>query len=317
MRPGLPDCAAFAPSGMRPGLPDCAVFAGPIRSAFFAEKIGWRSGMRRRSRHLWAFINLRRVPALLLLVAALTASLQAQSAVRTVHVFVALADNKNQGIVPVAASLGNGDDPVRNLDWGSAFGVKTYFARSADWQLLAAGQKPSPEVLERCIFKHRTQDVYLIADAYQGSKIRQAITDFLDAAGGGEAENISVTIRGRKVVLNARGGASLVAYAGHDGLMDFQLPALPQKKDDRQRDAIILACISKAYFAAPLRATGAHPLIWTTGLMAPEAYTLKSAIDGWILNESHEQIRERAAAAYDKYQKCGLKGARKLLVTGW
>ena len=261
--------------------------------------------------------SLSRVLVLLFLSAMLTASLRAQSAVRTVHVFVALADNKNQGIVPVAASLGNGDDPARNLYWGSAFGVRTYFARSADWQLVAAGQKPRPEVLERCIFKHRTQDVYLVADAYQGSKIRQAIINFLDAAAGGDAETVSVTMDGRKIVLNAGGGAALVAYAGHDGLMDFQLPASPQKKDDRQRDAIILACISKAHFAAPLRATGAHPLIWTTGLMAPEAYTLKSAIDGWILNESHEQIRERAAVAYDKYQKCGLKGARRLLVTGW
>jgi hypothetical protein len=52
-------------------------------------------------------------------------------------------------------------------------------------------------------------------------------------------------------------------------------------------------------------------------LMAPEAYTLKSAIDGWILHESNDQIRERAAVAYDKYQRCGLKGARRLLVTGW
>lgn len=262
-------------------------------------------------------VRLRRVPVLLLLSAVLTGSLWPQSTARTVHVFVALADNKSQGIVPVAASLGNGDDPTRNLYWGSAFGVKTYFARSADWQLVATGQRPRPEVLERCIFKHRALDVYLIADAYQGNKIRQAITDFLDAAAGGDPESIPVTINGRKIVLSGRGGAALVAYAGHDGLMDFQLGTLPQKKDGRLREAIILACISKAYFAAPLRLTGAHPLIWTTGLMAPEAYTLKSAIDGWILNESHEQIRERAAAAYDKYQKCGIKGARRLLVTGW
>ncbi len=49
--------------------------------------------------------------------------------------------------------------------------------------------------------------------------------------------------------------------------------------------------------------------------MAPEAYTLKSAIDGWILNESNEQIRERTAQAYNKYQKCGLRGARNLFAT--
>jgi hypothetical protein len=257
----------------------------------------------------------------LLFLCSLASPLAAQSAPRTIHVFVALADNKHQGIVPVAATLGNGDDPVRNLYWGSAYGVKTYFARSADWQLIASGQKPKAEILERCIFKHRTQNVYLIADAYQGSKIKQAIMDFLAAAAGSAPEKIPVEAKtsstGSPTTLNAAGGADLVAYAGHDGLMDFQLSAFPQGKSGNTHQAIILACISKSYFAAPLRATGATPLVWTTGLMAPEAYTLKSAIDGWILHESNDQIRERAAAAYDKYQKCGLKGARKLLVTGW
>ena len=108
-----------------------------------------------------------------------------------------------------------------------------------------------------------------------------------------------------------------MAYVGHDGLMDFKLPIFPQKKNDLRRDAIILACASKQYFAEPVRASGAYPLLWTTNLMAPEAYTLKSALDGWIAGESGEQIRERAAAAYDKYQKCGLRAARKLLVSGW
>ena len=245
------------------------------------------------------------------------ARLQAQRAPRTIHVFVALADNKSQGIVPVAPRLGNGDDPENNLYWGSAFGVKTFFARSADWMLVVSARKPKAEVLERCIFKHRTQAVYLVADGYQGSKIRQAIVDFLDAAAGGEAEKISFKAGTENIELSARGGADLMAYAGHDGLMDFQLPALPQKKNDRRREAIILACISKVYFAPALRATGSHPLIWTTGLMAPEAYTLKSAIDGWIAHEPNEQVRERAAAAYDRYQKCGMKGARRLLVGGW
>jgi hypothetical protein len=250
--------------------------------------------------------------------------LMAQGQPRTIHVFVALADNKNQGIVPVAAILGNGDDPQHNLYWGSAFGYKTFFSRSADWRLVASYVKPrpeipKPEIMERCVFKHRTANVYLVADAYQGNKIRQAIVDFLEAAAGGEPESIPVKTGGGTSLLKARGAADLVAYAGHDGLMDFQLTALPQTKAPKSgnRQAIILACISKSYFSAPLRATGAIPLVWTTGLMAPEAYTLKSAIDGWILHESNDQIRERAAVAYDKYQRCGLKGARRLLVTGW
>jgi hypothetical protein len=160
------------------------------------------------------------VAAFLLLACVPASLLVAQSQPRTIHVFVALADNKNQGIVPVAAKLGNGEDPEHNLYWGSAYGVKTYFSRSTDWQLIVSRQKPKPEILERCIFKHRSQNVYLIADAYQGSKIKQTIVDFLQAAAGGETESVPVKTGEQTLTLNARGGADLVAYAGHDGLMD-------------------------------------------------------------------------------------------------
>lgn len=244
------------------------------------------------------------------------ASAGGQNLPRTVHVFVALADNLNQGIVPVPARLGNGEDAEHNLYWGAAAGVKTFFARSADWTLISQHQRPKPEVLERCIFKHKTANVYLVADAYQGNKIRQTIADFLAAAAGSTPQKIPIGTA-QNSALSAGGGADLVVYIGHDGFMDFQLESLPQSSGPRPREAIVLACLSKSYFAAPLRAAGAQPLLWTTGLMAPEAYTLKSALDGWVMRENSGQIRERAAAAYDKYQKCGVKGARRLLVSGW
>ena len=100
-------------------------------------------------------------------------------------------------------------------------------------------------------------------------------------------------------------------------LMDFSLPIIPKRKNATHRDAIILACASKQYFAEVLREGGAYPLLWTTNLMAPEAYTLKSALDGWIGGENSEQIQDRAAGAYDKYQKCGLRAAHRLFATGW
>jgi len=232
-------------------------------------------------------------------------------------VFVALADNQNQGIVPVPPRLGNGLDPANNLYWGAAAGVKTFFARSSDWSSVSCVQKPTENVMERCIFKHRREDVYLVADAYRGDEIRQAILNFFDAAAGASPEAIPLPSTSPPVTLSAHGGANLVAYVGHDGLMDFKLPLVPRKKNGIHRDAIILACASKQYFAEALLASGAHPLLWTTNLMAPEAYTLKAALDGWIGKENGEQIRERAAVAYDKYQKCGLRGARRLFATDW
>lgn len=246
-----------------------------------------------------------------------TASAFAQVKPRRIHVFVALCDNKNQGIVPVSPILGNGDDPKNNLYWGALYGVKTFFRKSHDWKLISTIDKPKDAVLERCVFKHTTENVYLMADAYKGSKIKQTVIDFLQSASGNNQETLSIKTDSQNVTLNFGGSANLVVYIGHNGLMDFQLNTYPRKKNYDDRDAVILACASKAFFREPLRESGANPILWTTGLMAPEAYTLKSAIDGWILSEGGEEIRLRAAEAYHKYQKCGLKAARNLLVTGW
>jgi len=236
-----------------------------------------------------------------------------QESPKTIHVYVALCDNVNQGIVPVPAKLGNGQDPKNNLYWGAMYGVKGHFNRSNSWQLIKTQANPQEGILERLLFKHRTEEVYLLADAYDGAKIKQTTIDFLEAAAGCNGQNVA--LEGK--TLKFAGGADLVAYIGHDGLMEFNVTGNFVSKSKQEKQAIILACISKDFFAPYLRDTKANPLVWTTGLMAPEAYTLEAALDGWVLNESDAQIRERAAAAYHKYQKCGMRGARNLLVTGY
>ena len=110
---------------------------------------------------------------------------------------------------------------------------------------------------------------------------------------------------------------ALCCYVGHDGLMDFTLGEYPHRSDERQRDVMILACASKSYFREPIRKTGARPLLWTTGLMAPEAYVLKSAIDAWIINASANEVRRRAAQSYNNYQRCGMKAALNLFSSEW
>jgi len=230
-----------------------------------------------------------------------------------IHVFVALCDNVNQGIVPVSATLGNGDSPKTNLYWGAGYGVKTFFSRSKDWELIASLPGPEPAILERCIFKHRQRNVYLIADAYRGKEISQATWDFLESAAGRSSKPIEV----KQATIYGGGSAEIVAYVGHNGLMDFKLASQAKARDDRKRKAIILACASKPYFKSELEPTGASPLLWTTNLMAPEAYTLSAALDGWLARESDEQIRLRAARAYNKYQHCGIRAASNLFSTGW
>jgi hypothetical protein len=241
----------------------------------------------------------------------------AQTPVRVVQVFVALADNQHQGIVPVPARLGDGDAPATNLYWGAAFGMKTFFRLNKDWELISSSPGPSLAILERCVFKHRSLDVYVVADAYRGSQMREAVTDFLSAASGLNSQSLVVKSKKASVTIMTSGGADLIVYVGHDAFMDFQIHPVGGENATKPRTAIVLACASKSFFAPYLKNTRAIPLLWTTGLMAPEAYTLKAALDGWIANEDGESVRQRAAQAYDKYQHCGIRAAQRLFVTGW
>jgi hypothetical protein len=240
-----------------------------------------------------------------------------QSNPRVVHVFVALADNEHQGIVPVPAVLGNGDDPPRNLYWGAAFGMRTFFKKAPEWKEILHFKLPNKFILERSVFQNRADGALLVADAYRGSEIKQAITDFFRAAAGiPDKEAIAGGVIGG-VGFQVPPLADLVVYLGHDGLMDFPLAIDFAGSSGTGRFAIVLACASRSYFRDLLRASGAAPLLWTTGLMAPEAYTLKAALDGWLLQESKEQIGKRAAAAYAHYQKCSDAAALHLFSSDW
>jgi len=234
-------------------------------------------------------------------------------AVRVAHVLVALADNRYQGIVPVPAAIGNGDDAGHNLYWGAAFGFRTFFTRSTGWKPVGSCRPGNGPVLERCIFRHRLSSVVVVADAYRGREIKRAISDFFAFAAGRSPEKVPL---GDKESVVAGGASDLVAYVGHDGLMDFALDHYEYPADSKARDAVIVACASKYYFADALRRTGAKPLLWTTGLMAPEAYVIEAVLAGWANHEPEEQVRRRAAQAYDRYQRCGSKAALNLFATG-
>jgi hypothetical protein len=150
-------------------------------------------------------------------------SAAAQPPPRLVHVFVALADNARQGIVPVPAAIGNGDDPAKNLYWGAAFGVRTYFKKSSDWKEVATVKSPNSYILERSVFVHGASGTYLIADAYRGREIKQAITDFYRSAAGLLTEEMPPEARSASAKKDFPATAALSVYVGHDGLMDFAI----------------------------------------------------------------------------------------------
>ncbi|PZR15583.1 MAG: hypothetical protein DI539_18160 [Flavobacterium psychrophilum] len=231
---------------------------------------------------------------------------------KTIHVFVALCDNKYQGIVPVPEKIGNGQDPNSNLYWGCGYGIRTYFKKSNEWKFIESRKIDSVK-MERLIFKHITKNYYLVADAYNGKDIKQCTIDFLNSSAGKEKDTLKVG----STTIGINGNSQLLTYIGHDGLMEFTIDDTFKNTDNKKRDIILLACFSKMYFSEHLKEANVNPLVWTSGLMCPEAYTVHDAISGYLNNENNKQIQTRAAQAYNKYQKCGITAAKNLLVTGW
>ena len=105
------------------------------------------------------------------------------------------------------------------------------------------------------------------------------------------------------------GGANLVAYIGHNGLMEHKIPGPPVIDVKRKRDAIVLCCRSDRYFNGLLRRNGARPILTTQQLMYPGAFALHATLEGWLKRESLAQLRLRAGKAMAKNQKISVKAA--------
>jgi hypothetical protein len=237
-----------------------------------------------------------------------------------IQVSVALADNKNQWIVPVPEAIGNGQDARTNLYWGARYGIKTYLTKDGGWGTIAALRPQDHRILERIVFKKdflrngRVVPVYLVADAWDGKFIRDTIKQFLNYNAGKDV--FSVQLKNKKI--HAGGNSHLIVYIGHNALMDYigvkSLTVLNPKVESnkRQNDAIVLACKSEKYFSSRLKKLGSYPLVLTTGLMAPEAYSLHAAVAQWVVGKNDKQIKKAAADSYNKYQKTGRHAAERL-----
>lgn len=234
---------------------------------------------------------------------------------KVIHAFVALCDNASQGIAPVPEKIGNGDIPAENLYWGCDDGLRAVFSRSKVWKRLDArdpdGDGP---ILERLVFQHTGTKAWLVADAYRGREIRQCLTDYFAALAG----TLKVTAETEDTKIEAGGESQLVAYIGHDGLMEFQvkIPEPTAAVTAAPKTTVALCCLSRTYFDPGLKKTGARPLLLTTQLMYPAAQLLHESANGWLAGESGTACLKRAAAAYSANQKITKKSAAGVFWTG-
>lgn len=243
-----------------------------------------------------------------------------------IQVSVALADNKHQWIVPVPDAIGDGQDPKNNLYWGARYGLKTYLLKDAGWQKVFSNKSKDDRILEHLVLskkiirKGQPVQVFLVADAWDGRFITETIQQFLRYSAG---HDLLLLQTDGKIKIHGGGVAHLKVYIGHNALMDYfgvkdKFISTPiMATEILQSDAVVLACNSQRYFESRLENVGAHSLVSTTGLMAPEAYSLDAVITAWVKGNNDVDIRKAAAAAYAKYQKIGNRPAELLFGAGY
>ena len=216
------------------------------------------------------------------------------------RVIVSLADNANQGIVPIKPSLGDGQNPRSNLYWGALYGAKTHFKRMENWSVSSL-EIDNAHVLDSFALQHAVYPTpKILFEAWDGAKQKSSVEAYLQDLRNGDSAN------------------ELVCFVGHNALMDLSVANVPvlettkRANIERDRKGSVIACRSAPYFEPHHDRLGVESYVMTKGLMAPEAYVLEGFLLAWLKGETSNKARMAAAKQYAKYQKIPLRNANWL-----
>ena len=205
---------------------------------------------------------------------------------KKIAVFVGLCDNATQGIVKVGAKIGDGNKPDDNLYWGCTDGLRSYFEASKRWKLEKtekAADTGDERIFERLTFRHVDGNAVLVAEAWRGSNLKECYQAF-------EASLVS-------------GKQDLVAFIGHNVLMDTAIDPPTAKAPAGKTDAVVLCCKSSSYFDERLKTAGGRPVLMTTQFMYPGSFILHAALEPWLAGKDVAALRSAAGQAYARNQK--------------
>jgi len=232
-----------------------------------------------------------------------------------VEVHVPLCDNTI--IACGNAKLGDGDNPDTNLYWSTTPGFGEWFARrGAGWKRVLrqkAGATGDRDVLAVHVYRRavaapaswkkrgvpETFELDVVVHGWRGSAIDRALAAYAADVSGGPARTLVLDDTSR---LDAGGAAQLVAYVGHNRLMDlerFEWPAPPAAA----KGTIAIACSTAPYMEAEVSAATRVPLLMTRDLLFANAAPLEAAVLAFASGGDYARIRRDATAAYAEVQE--------------
>jgi hypothetical protein len=220
------------------------------------------------------------------------------------------------------AKLGDGDQPSTNLYWATTPGFGKWFERrGTGWTRLLRATEPAatgdPDVLELRVYKQSIKapaswrergapgrfDVILVIHAWRGTAIDRALDAY--ARDVSQATLRSITLADGSV-LAAGGAAQLVAFVGHNRLMDLDAYQWPEP-GSVAKGTIAIACHTAAYMKRDVSAPTRVPLLMTTDFLFSNAAPLEASVLAFARGEGYAAIRRTAAEAYAGVRKRELR----------
>jgi len=231
-----------------------------------------------------------------------------------VEVHVPLCDNS---IIPCGnPKLGDGENPETNLYWATTPGFGRWFARGGGgWKRieLAGAETGDKDVLALHVYR-RTQrspaawrkagapaafELDLVVHAWRGTAIDRALATYAQDISGGATRTIKLA---DGTALDAGGAAQLVAWVGHNRLMDLESFDWPEPSTTR-KGTIAIACHTAAYMEESVSASTRVPLLMTRDFLFANAAPLEAAVLAFASGGTYAKIRVDAATAYAGVQK--------------
>ena len=217
--------------------------------------------------------------------------------------------------------LGDGDNPDTNLYWSTTPGFGEWFSRrNSGWKRVLkqdASETGDADILAVLVYRRtitapaawvkrgapKQFEIDLVIHGWRGKAIDRALAAYADDVSGKGSRELELADKSK---LAAGGAAQLVAFVGHNRLMDLDAFTWPEP-GKVTKGAIAIACDTAPYMKEQVSAATRVPLLMTSDLLFANAAPLEAAVLAFATGGGYADIRKDAATAYAKIQEVDVK----------
>jgi hypothetical protein len=217
--------------------------------------------------------------------------------------------------------LGDGDNPDTNLYWSTTPGFGEWFARKkSGWKRVAkksAADSGDRDVLAILVYRRTVAtptawrkrgapeklEIDIVVHGWRGKAIDRALAAYADDVSGSVARPIKLDDGS---TLDAGGAAQIVAWVGHNRLMDLDTYVWPEPGAET-KGTIAIACHTAAYMEDAVPAATRVPLLMTRDFLFANAAPLEAAVLAFASGGGYAEIRLASATAYAGVQERQVK----------